>query len=53
MKNNPQFVRMTVRVPIEVHARLKSLSTMTGRSMQELAREAIQQYIAMESQITR
>jgi len=46
MTKNPQFVRMAIKLPIEVHAKLKALSERTGRSMQEIAREAIQQYIA-------
>ena len=52
MTKDPQFVRMTVRLPIEVHAQLKALSQGTGRSMQEIAREAIQVYLAKESLAT-
>ena len=39
-----------VNIGIEVHAQLKALSQRTGRSMQEIAREAIQIYLAKESQ---
>ena len=41
---------MTLRLPIEVHAKLKALSQRTGQSMQEIARHAILEYIAKESE---
>jgi predicted DNA-binding protein len=46
MANSPQFVRMTLRLPTEVHTRLKALSERTGESMQAIARQAVKEYIA-------
>lgn len=48
MKNTQKFVRLSLKVSLETHAKFKALSISQGCSMQALMHEAIMQYIERE-----
>jgi predicted DNA-binding protein len=48
MKNIQKFARLSFKVSLETHAKLKALSVSQGCSMQTLMHEAIMQYIERE-----
>jgi len=48
MTQNSQFVRMTIRLPIDIYTRLKAICEYKGCTMQEFTQTAITEYLAME-----
>lgn len=50
MTQKSPFVRMTIRLPIETHARLKVICERKGCTLEELTRTAITEYLAMEEE---